>query len=147
LNEAKLKERLAKGQLCFGMRCQGRPVSFNWFNFEEFLIGKHRVQMQENEACLFNAYTDMDFRGKGLVSYVRYHSYKELAKMGKTRLYSGSDFFNTSSIRFKRKLKAKLIELYLIIDFLKKWQVRFCLKKDPDLTRKPAAQSGRFTAA
>jgi hypothetical protein len=131
LAEANLKERLGKGQLCFGLRYQGRPVSFNWFDFEEFLYGKQRFPMKKNEAYLFDAYTDMDFRGQGLVPYVRYQSYKELAKMGRTRLYSGSDFFNTSSIRFKRKLKAQLVEFYLLIILLKKWHIRFCLKRVP----------------
>lgn len=128
---AKLKARLAKGQMCFGLKHQGRPVSFNWFDFEEFIFDQHRFPMKGNEASLFDAYTDMDFRGRGLVPYVRYQSYKELAKMGRTRLYSGSDFFNTPSIRFKRKLQAKLIELNLLIIFFKKWHLRWCLKRIP----------------
>jgi hypothetical protein len=74
----------------------------------------------------------MDFRGKGLAPYIRYHSYKVLERMGYSRIYSVSDYFNTPSLRFKKKLKAKLIELRLVITFFKRWPCQYLLKTYPE---------------
>lgn len=127
-----LRERLTIGQRCFGVKFQGQPVAFNWFDFEQFRFDQYQFKLKPNEVCLYDAYTDMDFRGRGLAPYIRYHSYKELERMGRHRIYSGSDYFNTSSLRFKQKLKAKLIELHLVIIFFKRWRRRFVLKTYPE---------------
>ena len=127
-----LHERLKIGQRCFGVKFQGKPVAFNWFDFEQFRSGQYQFKLKPNEVCLYDAYTDMDFRGRGLAPYIRYHSYKELEHMGRHRIYSSSDYFNTSSLRFKQKLKAKLIELHLVVILFKRWQRRFVLKTFPE---------------
>ena len=124
-----LVQRLEKGQLCYGVKYGGKPVSFNWFDLGEFSFDRHRFPMKDSEAYLFDAHTHMDFRGKQLAPYVRYQSYKELARMGRTRLYSASDYFNTPSIKFKKKLKAKLTELHLLIILFRKWHFRLPLSK------------------
>jgi hypothetical protein len=129
LPEEKLVERLERGQLCYGVKYEGQPVAFNWVDLEEFAHDSHRFPMKDNEAYLFDAYTDMNFRGKGIAPYVRYKSYKELTRMGRLTLYSVSNYFNTSSIKFKKKLNAKFIELYLKIVLFKKWHFRILVKK------------------
>jgi phosphoenolpyruvate synthase/pyruvate phosphate dikinase len=127
-----LRERLAKGQRCFGAKFNGTPVAFNWFDFEQFKFDRHRFKLKKNEVCLYDMYTNMDFRGKGLAPYIRYHSYKVLERMGYSRIYSVSDYFNTPSLRFKKKLKAKLIELRLVITFFKRWPCQYLLKTYPE---------------
>jgi hypothetical protein len=127
-----LIERLDRGQRCYGVKYEGRPVAFNWFDFEKFRFDQYEFRLQPNEACLYDAFTDMDFRGRGLVPYIRYQSYKELERLGRGRIYSGSDYFNTSSLRFKQKLNAKLIELHLVVILFKRWRRRFVLKTYPE---------------
>jgi hypothetical protein len=129
LPEEKLHKRLEKGHLCYGLKFDGQPAAFNWFDSEALVCGPHRILMKEHEASLYDAFTDMDHRGKGLAPYIRYQSYKEMAAKGKTRIYSVSTFFNTSSIKFKQKLGARLIESHLLIVFLKKWKFRFLMGK------------------
>lgn len=127
--QGELMKRLERGQLCYGIKYRGNPVAFNWFDFGEFSFDRHRFPMKDSEAYLFDAHTHMGFRGKQLAPYVRYQSYKELARMGRTRLYSASDYFNTPSIKFKKKLKAKLTELHLVIILFRKWHFRLPLSK------------------
>ena len=122
--QEKLLDRLEKGQVCYGVKYKSRPVAFNWFDLLEFNYMGHRFTLKENEAYLFDAYTDMDFRGKGLAPYVRYQTYKELERTGRTRLYSVSDYFNASSIKFKKKLNAKFVELHWSLICFKKWRFR-----------------------
>ena len=107
-------------------------MAFNWFDFEKFRFDRYEFNLQPNEACLYDAYTNMDFRGRGLVPYIRYQSYKELERLGRSRIYSGSDYFNTSSLRFKQKLNAKLIELHLVVILFKQWRRRFVLRTYPE---------------
>ena len=123
-SEEDLLLRLKQGNKCLGIKYKGRIAAFTWFDLGEFKLGFFRFSLKENEAYLFDAYTLMSFRGKGLAPYMRYRSYKELAKLGKNKLYSVSECFNTPSIRFKMKLNAKIIELYLYVEIFKKWHTQ-----------------------
>ncbi len=127
--EEKLLIRLKEGKKCFGVKYKGELVAFTWCDFIEYTCNDHRFLLKENEACLFDAYTLMSFRGKGIAPYIRYQCYKELYKMGRHRLYSISDCFNTSSIKLKKKLNAKLLELCLYIGLFKKWHLNLRLKR------------------
>jgi hypothetical protein len=127
--EKELLIRLKEGKKCFGVKYKGELVAFTWCDFIEYTCNDHRFLLKENEACLFDAYTLMSFRGKGIAPYIRYQCYKELYKMGRHRLYSISDYLNTPSIRFKMKLDAKLLELFLYIGLFKKWHLNLRLKR------------------
>ena len=130
LSEKKLTARLKKGHLCYGLKFDGEPAAFNWFDTEALVCGPHRIPMKDHEASLYDAYTDMDHRGKGLAPFVRYQSYKELSAKNRTQIYSVSTCFNTSSIRFKKKLGARLVETHLLVIFFKKWKFRFLIRKN-----------------
>ena len=78
---------------------------------------------------LFDAYTLDSFRGKGIAPYIRYQLYKELEKTGRMTLYSISERFNLSSIRFKKKLNARLVGQGLCVVLFKKWRFSTRLKK------------------
>lgn len=138
VSEAKLQTRLEKGHRCYGLRFDGMPAAFNWFNTEALEFGPRRIPMAKHEASLYDAYTDMDHRGRGLALFVRYQSYKELAKQGKTRIYSVSTHFNTSSIKFKKKLGAKFIESHVMIILFKKWRFQFSINAKNE-TNKPVS--------
>lgn len=126
--EEYLIERLRKGQVCYGVKFNGKPVCFNWFDFREFRLDVQTAVMKDDETYLFDAYTIIPFRGKKLLPYVRYQSYKELYRMGKIKLYSVSDYFNTPSIKFKKRLNAKIIKLELEVILFKKWRFIFNLQ-------------------
>jgi ribosomal protein S18 acetylase RimI-like enzyme len=125
----KLLSKLKEGKRCFGVKRQGELVAFTWCDFNECNCRFHRFSLKENEAYLFDAYTLVSFRGKGIAPYMRYKLYKELAKAGKHRLYSISECYNTPSIKFKKKLNAEILELGLYVELFKKWHFNTRLKK------------------
>ncbi len=121
--------RLKEGKKCIGVKHQGEVVAFTWYNLDECHFKGYRFPLKKDEAYLFDAYTLVYFRGKGIAPYIRYQCYKELARLGRYKLYSISDYFNTPSIRFKKKLNAKILELGLYVELLKKWHFNAKLKK------------------
>ena len=78
----------------------------------------------------------MPFRGRGIAPFIRYQLYKEVAKLGKQKLYSISDAFNAPSLKFKKKLNAILVEKHIDIEIFSRWKYSFLLKKDSKGLRK-----------
>ena len=129
LTEAKLLQRLREGKKCLGVKSHGELVAFTWCDFDQCDEKFHKFLLKDDEAYLFDAYTLMPFRGKGIAPYMRYQCYKELAKSGRHKLYSLSFYVNTSSLKFKKKLNAKFLELRLSVDLFGKWHFSSQLKK------------------
>ncbi len=102
-------------------------MAFNWFDLEESNSRLHRFRLEDSEVYLFDMYTMKTFRGKGIAPCLRYETYKLLRKMGRSKFYSISDFFNITSIRFKEKLNARFLELRLYIRLFKHpwhWKIK-----------------------
>lgn len=128
-SEEDLLLRLKEGKKCLGLKYKKEIIAFTWFDLAEFSCRFYRFSLKEDEAYLFDAYTLMPFRGKGIAPYMRYQCYKALAKLGRNKLYSVSGCFNTPSIKFKMKLNAKLLELGLYIELFKRWSFNSRLKR------------------
>jgi GNAT superfamily N-acetyltransferase len=127
-SEKNLLDRLRDGHLCFGLKKNGEPVAFSWCNLKEFKYKWDRFSLKADEAYMFDMYTRIDHRGKGIAPYLRYHFYRELEKIGRTKLYSMSDFFNTPAVNFKKKLNARKIKLNLYVEFFGRWNIYFTIK-------------------
>lgn len=128
-NEKQLLERLSKGNLCVGIKHNSNLVGFTWCDLAEFTLKGNEKPLKPDEAYLFDAYTLIPYRGKGIAPYIRYQCYQQLADMGKTKLYSVSGAFNVSSIKFKKKLKASILEKHVYIEIIRKWKYNFLIKK------------------
>lgn len=128
-SEKDLLLRLKQGKKCLGIKHKGQIVTFTWFDLVEFRYRFYRFSLKVDEAYLFDAYTVMSFRGEGIAPYVRYQCYKELAKLGRNKLYSVSERFHSSSIRFKMKLNAKLLKQGLYVELFNKWYFNLRLKR------------------
>ncbi len=113
--EDKLLSFLDEGKKCFGVKCQGQIAAFNWFYLEEGNCRLRRFRLEDSEVYLFDMYTMKTFRGRGIAPSLRYETYKVLRKMGRSKFYSISDFFNIPSIRFKEKLGSRFLELCLYV--------------------------------
>ncbi|MBW2173010.1 MAG: hypothetical protein JRF69_13790 [Deltaproteobacteria bacterium] len=122
--------RLKEGKMCFGAKQDGKLAAFSWCDIEEFNFKGLEFPLRKNEAYLFDAYTFDSFRGEGMAPYLRYQLYKELAKLGRHRLYSISERFNASSLKFKRKLNARVIGSGLYVDILNRWRFSSIGEKD-----------------
>lgn len=123
-----LTNRLKENKICYGAKHNGKIVGFTWCDFSEFYFKFYKFRLKDDEAYLFDAFTLPAYRGKGIAPYLRYQFYKILKNFGKHQLLSVSDSFNTPSIKFKKKLNAKMIELRLLIIIFKKWNFDFHLK-------------------
>jgi hypothetical protein len=121
-----LLERLAKGQKCFGVRHEGSLAAFTWADLRECFDTWCRFPLAENEAYLFDAYTLEAFRGKRIAPFMRYYCYRALNQMGRDRFYSISEVFNAPSIRFKNRLKARCLSLWLTFELFgrHRWTVK-----------------------
>lgn len=128
-SEEQLLLRLKAGKMCFGVKHRGNIAAFTWCDLDECHYEGYRFPLKQDQAYLFDAYTLDSFRGKGIAPYIRYLLYKELAKTGRKTLYSISDRFNLSSIRFKRKLNAKLVGRGLSVVLFRKWRFSSQLRR------------------
>ncbi|TAI48961.1 GNAT family N-acetyltransferase [Flagellimonas allohymeniacidonis] len=96
--------------------------------YDNVVYRKKEYQLKSNEAYLLNMYTYQSFRGKNLAPYLRYHTYGMLRKEGIERIYSVTDYFNKSSLKFKKKLNARPIALYFAIVLFKRFHKTFKIK-------------------
>jgi hypothetical protein len=126
--ENKLLALLKAGQKCIALKNKNEIACFMWINFTEFSYKSTVVKLKSNEAYLWFMYTMESYRGKNLAPYLRYKSYMALSEMGRNRLYSISDYFNSPAVRFKKKLNSRRLKLILYIQIFNKLHRSFTLR-------------------
>lgn len=123
-----LLKKLASENICFGLKHQGQLAAFTWADLRECHDKMIRFPLRDNEAYLFDAFTFGQFRGRNIAPYIRYQCYKALNAIGRDTFYSLSELLNTPSIRFKQKLGARFIKLFLYVELFGKlcrsWKLR-----------------------
>jgi hypothetical protein len=119
---------LEGGCLCLAARYKGEIAAYSWCNLNYLRYKGRIVALKQNEAYLFDARTYKAFRGKNLAPYVRNELFKLLKKRGIERFFSITLWSNTASMKFKQKLGAKPIELFLYIGFFRKFHMHFRLR-------------------
>ncbi|NNJ88256.1 MAG: hypothetical protein HKP53_02550 [Eudoraea sp.] len=116
------------GQLCVGLIHQKECAAFMFIELNDFELKKRTFKLADNEAYLLNMWTFDAYRGMNIAPYLRYQCYLLLNEMGRDTTFSISDYFNKSSIKFKKKLNAKHLKLYLYVGLFKKYHWNFELK-------------------
>ncbi len=127
--EQDLVKRLEAGCLCLGLKNGSTIVAHMWCNLsmcDSPLLG---FPLKQNEAYLTGARTLEEYKGKNIAPYLRYHFYKLLHKMGRTELYSVTEYFNKSAIKFKEKLGARQAGFYVHLCFLKRYRTVILLRR------------------
>jgi GNAT superfamily N-acetyltransferase len=127
-SEEKLLALLKTGELCLGIKHNNEIAAYMWVNFTELKYKSTTIHLKEDEAYLWMMYTREAYRGKNLAPYLRYKSYEMVKKMGRDKLYSVSDYFNSPAVAFKMKLNAKKLKLILFVQFLGKLYRSFIIK-------------------
>lgn len=117
----KLETWFQEGKVCFGIRDKQRLIAKLWCDFDEFYHPTHPHKLADDEAYLFLAYVDPDYRGQGLAPKMRAAGYAALRKMGHDKFYSYSRYFNSAARRFKTKLGAREEGLRLHFRLFGKW--------------------------
>jgi RimJ/RimL family protein N-acetyltransferase len=117
----KLATLFQDGKVCFGIRDNGRLIAKMWCDLDEFYHPTHPHKLAADEAYLFLAYVDPDYRGQGLAPKMRAAGYAALREMGRSKFFSYSRYFNSAARRFKTKLGAREEGLRMHIRLFGKW--------------------------
>jgi hypothetical protein len=127
-SEEKLLKLLESGEQCLAIKHNEEIAAFMWLKFDELIFKSMHITLKSDEAYLWFMYTRESYRGNNLAPYLRYKSYKMLKEMGRDKLYSISDVFNSPAVIFKKKLNAKKLKLILFVQFFNRLQ-RSCTLK------------------
>ena len=119
--QEKLRDWFNVGKLCFGLRDDARLVAKMWCDLEDMFWEPAFRKLKPEEAYLFAAYSDPDYRGQNLAPTLRAASYKALRDMGALTFYSHSEYFNLPARRFKQKLGGIEKDLQIELGLFKKW--------------------------
>ncbi len=125
----KLSNWFREGKLCYGARNASSLVAKMWCDLNEFSYPPNYRKLADDEVYLFAAYAHPDYRGQNLAPLMRTACYASLRKMGRTRFYSYTDYFNTAARRFKAKVGARDEALRLHIDLFGKWSKTWTLRR------------------
>jgi hypothetical protein len=129
VDRSEMKKCLTDDCLCFGIKHKGNIAAYMWCNLQKCHEMVPPLKLKDDEAYLFGAYTFRAYRGRNLAPYLRYQMYRNLTRMGRNKFYSITEFFNTPAMNFKKKLKARPLELYLSIAFFGKYHFNVRLKE------------------
>jgi GNAT superfamily N-acetyltransferase len=129
-SEEKLLAFLKAGEQCLGIKHNTEIVAFMWMNYNELNYKSTVIHLKENEAYLWFMYTRDSYRGKNLAPYLRYKSYEMLKRIGRDKLYSVSDYFNSPAVTFKKKLNAQKLKLILFVQLFGKVRHTYILKSN-----------------
>lgn len=122
---------LNDGKHCLALEDHGRIAAYCWYDLDECSFQGFRFDLAEDEAYLFDAYTQPEYRGAGLAPYLRSVLYRELAAAGRRRLYSITVYFNQSAFRFKAKLGARPLHLGIHVALSERIRFSRVLKRHP----------------
>ncbi len=114
-NAERFEDRLGRGHVCVVVRDRGTIAGYTWADLEEINDSACDFPLQSGDAYLYDAYIAPEYRGRALAPFMRMRCYEHLSGRGVQRFFSISDYFNTPAIRFKEKLDARRIRLYLQI--------------------------------
>ena len=124
-----LLARIEAGNRCIALFLDGELAAFSWYDLERCSFGGYPFKLRDNEVYLFDTYTPIAFRGKGLAPRTRQFMYRELARQGRDICYSFADRLNRPAVRFKEKLRAKrIVNGYCLVLFWR-WHFTFFVRK------------------
>jgi hypothetical protein len=129
-SEEKLLAFLKAGEQCIGIKHNNEIAAFMWMNYNELNYKSTVIPLKDNEAYLWFMYTRDSYRGKNLAPYLRYKSYEMLKRIGRNKLYSVSDYFNSPAVTFKKKLNAQKLKLILFVQLFGKIRHTYILKSN-----------------
>ncbi|MEA3224324.1 MAG: GNAT family N-acetyltransferase [Planctomycetota bacterium] len=124
LKEKQSEDRLGKleeGFKCLGVKYKGEIIGYTWAEPCKCSYAALKTDLRNNEAYLFDMHVSSSFRGRNVAPYLRIECYKALKSLGYDTCYSICDYFNTPSIKFKKKLNVKFLNLRLHVKLFKKF--------------------------
>lgn len=126
-----IPKKINNDWLCMGVKYDESVVAYMWCNLHECNDRLLQFNLKGNEAYLTFAYTFKAFRGKNIAPFLRRELYKYLQTLGRNKFYSITEYLNKPAVRFKKKLNARLLKLYLYICLMNNITFRLVLKYCP----------------
>lgn len=107
----KITEKFRSGSICLLAKENNRVAGFNLVSFGDVYMPLVKVERRfhPNEAWSEQITVSKDFRGRGLATLLRYHTFDELKRRGIKRLYGGTLPSNTANLKLSRKVGFKEI--------------------------------------
>lgn len=106
---------MKSGVRCFGIYDQDLLIAKMWLHLAEFNSELYTHPLEADEAYLFDAFANPDYRGQNLAPILRLHCYQVARELGRQRIYSITEFLNLPARGFKRKLPTAHARLLLFI--------------------------------
>lgn len=125
---ANLKVNFENGQSCIALTHENKIAAYMFVETKDFVFRHRLFKLDDDEVYLLNMYTFESFRGQNCAPYLRYKSYGLLKEQGIRNIYSISAYFNKSSIKFKNKLNAINLKLFLSIELFKVFHKNILIK-------------------
>lgn len=116
-----LRMRFMCRNVCLAVLKENRIIAFSWASFGLFQFESYSFSLLDNEAYLFDAFTLPEYRGKGLAVQIRLQLHRDLANMGRTRLYSVTLFNNKPALRFKEKINGRVVDRGFYVRLFNRW--------------------------
>jgi hypothetical protein len=129
-SEEKMLQMLSDGCKCMGIKYKDKFIAWAWYNLRKCdnAVYSFSFELKENEAYLFGQRTLSAYRGRSLAPYLKYQIYKHLDDLSRTELYAIVHFSNIPSIKFRRKLRARPLKLFMNVKFLNIYNWNILLK-------------------
>jgi len=127
-NEKEKLEDLKNGQLWIGLIHNKKIAAYSWIQLKEVKFRDVTIKLSSSQAYLGGMFTIESYRGKNLAPFLRYSIYKYLNEMDRDEFYSITDYYNYSSLKFKRKLNSKHVKIHLYFNLFRKYHWNFVLK-------------------
>lgn len=121
-SEAEFMTRLRDGNLCLGLKHNDEVVTFMWIFLKRCDFMPVNIPLKRNEVYVSDMYTMEPYRGKNLAVYLRYRSYPIIREMGRDTIFSVTEYFNTSAMKYKKKLNPTNLNLVLYIKLFNKFK-------------------------
>jgi len=99
-----LSNYIKEGQVCVGIKGNDAIVAFMFIKRDVYPFRGKTFYLQINEGYLHSMYTFEAYRCRKIAPYLRYQCYEICKDLGLNKNYSVSEYFNTSSKRFRQKL-------------------------------------------
>jgi GNAT superfamily N-acetyltransferase len=105
----KAVERLRAGDLCFIAEKNGKIPNYTWICFHEAYVPEleAKIRIDPNSAYRYDAYTDPEYRGRGILPIVLTRASDYLFQNGIERIYDLVSFDNYPSLRSHQKIGSR----------------------------------------
>ncbi len=128
-NEEEKLEDLKNGQIWLGLMHNNEIAAYSWIQLNQVKFRDVTIKLNKSQAYLGGMFTIESYRGKNLAPFLRYSVYNYLKEMDRSEFYSITDYYNYSSLKFKKKLNSKHVKLHLYFNLFRKYRWNFILKK------------------